>query len=788
MTSDNSSVDATLDKALSFMGRTFGFNQFRPGQQNIISAVIDGSDVLAVMPTGGGKSLCYQVPGLISPGISLVVSPLIALMKDQVDTLRVLDLPVGAIHSLMSLREQEDVLRRVGAGEIKLLYVSPERLRNQQFLQTLKTREVDLVAVDEAHCISQWGHDFRPDYLRIKHALNFLGKPQTIALTATAPEKVRTDIIDNLELQAPRVFVTGFDRRNLFWEVQAVGGEKEKIAHLSRRIMNISGGVIIYTGTRKNVDKIVASLEKIGIMALGYHAGMEKDERSRVQETFMEGRSDLVVATNAFGMGIDRADIRMVIHHTFPGSVEAYYQEGGRAGRDGEPATCLLLYSPGDRRLQEFFIRARYPDAHMVWEVWSRIRKRPEDVLWLTYRELGMMGEENIPEIVVGSCIKILEDAGAIQRLNRYDNRAELYFHIGPEELLKAIPARASSNKTLLEFLVNAYGGDQLREGIQFLPHDLAETVGVSIDALRRSLSRMDADRKISYIPPFRGRGIRVLKRVKPGEFSIDFEELRVRKAYELMKLDKVMAYAGENNCRRKYLLRYFGEHMEGENCGACDICAMRKNHPEISIPAHDLALAVKILSGIARLKGRFGISMAAKMLTGSTDHTLLSLKLNRLSTYGILQDLTQVQVQEYIRELIYKGLIASRRISLGDKSYPILDLTGRGREVMKGNEEIALSIPERPVKRVDNAALAFSAPERKAFDRLRELRAGIAKQEGLPPYCIFQDRTLKEMARVLPLNKQQLLGIVGVGEVTFRKYGRTFLDLIRDINDKESN
>ena len=777
--------DKPMTRALSFMERVFGFRQFRPGQREILEAVLAGKDALVIMPTGGGKSLCYQVPAFLRTGITLVISPLIALMKDQVDSLGVLDLPVTAIHSLMGLKEQEKALNQIATGKIKLVYASPERLRNRLFIESVKQTTVSMVAVDEAHCISQWGHDFRPDYLRISQAFDRLGRPQTIALTATATDKVQADIIEHLGLRAPEQFITGFDRRNLFWEVLQTRGEKEKLAVITERIAGLPGAAIIYTGTRKKVERIVENLHQKRIKAEAYHAGLDEAERIRVQERFMEGRCDLVVATNAFGMGIDRSDIRMVAHHTFPGTIEAYYQEGGRAGRDGEPATCLLLYSPADRRLQEFFIEARYPPPEAIFGVYELLRQRPEDLVWLTYREIAGMCPERPSEMAVGSCIKILEDAGAVQRLKRYDNRAELYLHARPRELLAGLSSRARLKKSLLNFMCRMYGEQELMEGVQFLPGDLAARANLSPDALRRTISEMADRGEATYIPPFRGRGLRIIQRVKPGELVIDFEALQIRKAYELEKLDQVMAYSSGQECRRVFLLRYFGDGVKGGSCNACDVCrnlAREQGPPE---PVSEPITAVKVLSGIARLKGRFGQAMAAKVLTGSKDRMVFQFGLHRLSTYGLLSEYTQVQVQQWIQELISHGCVASRRISMGAKIYPVLELTGRGCEVMRAREVVLLSRPlkdEPPVS--DEGSLAHKG-EMETFNRLRELRSGLARREGLPAYCIFQDRTLREIARVLPKTSEELLGIVGVGQVTLRKYGRQFLELIEKIRSE---
>ncbi len=774
-----------VENALSLMKRVFGFHEFRPGQDEILESVLGGSDTVIIMPTGGGKSLCYQVPALIRPGITLVISPLIALMKDQVDSLRVLDLPVDAIHSLMGLKEQEEALHRIVQGKTRLVYASPERLRNQRFMEALRGNSVSMVAVDEAHCISQWGHDFRPDYLRISQAIRTIGRPQIIALTATATEKVRSDIVQHLNLKTPRVFITGFDRRNLFWEVIQCKDEKEKTTKMKERLSDITGAAIVYTGTRKNVDITVTKLYKDGHLAEAYHAGLDEAERTRVQENFMKGRTNLVVATNAFGMGIDRSDIRMVIHHTFPGSIEAYYQESGRAGRDGDQALCLLLYTPSDRMLQEFFIDTRYPPCEMVFQVYDRLRHRPEDLLWLTYREIGMMGEEKIPELTVASSIKILEDASAVKRLHRYDNQAELCLQKSTEILINALPSRAKNRKRLFHSLEEFYGEDKLMNGIQFLPADLAKRAGLSVEALRRCFSQMEADREISNIPPFRGRGLRLRKRVKPEELDIDFQALKVRKAYELAKLDQVMDYATTEGCRRSFLLRYFGETIEGDICGGCDRCKERNHRCGSQGDGADPVLAVKILSGVARLKGCFGLGMGAKVLTGSKDQMLFQFRLQRLSTYGLLSDCTQVQVQDWIKELIAKGCIVSRRISMGEKTYPVMELTDRGHHVMAGKETIHLSPAVIVQKPVEPERPLHHGTEMEIFARLRELRASLAKKERLASYCIFHDRTLREMARALPVTPEELLRIVGVGEVTLRKYGQAFLKVLRAIKDE---
>jgi ATP-dependent DNA helicase RecQ len=772
----HSDIDGQLLQARQLMERVFGFHEFRPGQEEIVEAVFSGEDVLAVMPTGAGKSICYQLPALVLPGTCLVLSPLIALMKDQVDSLRVLDLPVTSIHSLMSLAEQEEVLGRLAAGDYRMVYAAPERLRHGPFMSALKKQPISLVAVDEAHCISEWGHDFRPDYLRIQRALDLLGRPQVIALTATATERVREDIVQQLRLRSPRQFITGFDRKNLFFEVAQVDHSKEKLALLTNRLENLQGGALVYTGTRKGVEALVGHLRRAGIDASGYHAGMEEEDRNRIQEAFLDARANLIVATNAFGMGIDRSDIRAVIHHQLPGTVEAYYQECGRAGRDGASAHCLLLFSAADRSLQEFFIEASYPSREVVLGVYQILLETTEDPIWLTYREIGSRVQPAAPEMAVSSCLRILEEAGAVHRLNRYENRAELYLKLSPASILQSIPRKPSGKAQLLKALGEHYNDEELQEGVQFLPEEMIAKAGLTKETFRRIMGDLEEKGEGAYIPPFRGRGLRLIQRLNPEELKIDFPRLALRKAYELEKLNRIMAYGTLNRCRRAFLLEYFGEYHQEENCGGCDVC--RSSGKSLrGAEEKDPLLGVKILSGVARLQGRFGQGMAVKMLTGSKEKNIEKFRLDRLSTYGLLADYTHEQVEKWVQELTTMGLIKQEQTVLGEKSYPVLVLTSEGREAMRKRETLPLSPP--PEKKRPEEKPLEEEFDKALFEDLRKLRMQLARKEGLPPYSIFHDRTLREMATRRPANPREMLDVVGVGEITFRKYGRFFLDLI---------
>ena len=758
------------------MERVFGFHEFRPGQEEILEAIFSGEETLVVMPTGGGKSLCYQLPALVLPGITLVISPLIALMKDQVDSLRVFEVPAISVHSLMGIAEQEEALRKIAEGTYKLIYASPERLRSAPFLKALKKSPISLVAVDEAHCISIWGHDFRPDYLKIGQTLELLGRPQTIALTATATDRVREDIASQLKLRAPKLFITGFDRKNLFFGVVRVRSSKEKLSHLAGRLDRLRGGGIVYAGTRRAVESIVRGLNQQGIEALGYHAGMEDEERSHIQETFLEGRSNIVAATNAFGMGIDRSDIRLILHYNFPGSIEAYYQECGRAGRDGDPSTCLLLFSPSDRRLQEFFIEMTYPERDVILSVYQALLQRPEDPIWLTHREIGLVCNPPAAEMAVSSSLKILEEAGVVHRLHRYENLAELYLKQRPKEILNSILKKSPSKAAFIEMLKDHYTEEELLEGIQFLPDEMIEKAHLSKETFRRVMADMEEHGEGTYIPPFRGRGVRLLSRMALSELPIDFETLQLRKAHQLEKLNRIMDYGTSSRCRRAFLLEYFGEYYASDNCGGCDRCQNLKVKPPTEENSFDPLLAIKILSGVARMKGHFGMRMTVKMLTGSKDKTIGKFKLDRLSTYGLLADFTQEQVENWIQELLGQGYLKQESAVLGEKNYRVILLTPEGWEVMKKRGKVRLSPPsgqEMEERRTE------VEPDRDLFDQLRKLRLELARAEGLPAYCVFQDRTLWEMACRLPDSRDKMMAIVGVGEITFRKYGSAFLDLI---------
>jgi len=423
----------------------FGFREFLEGQESVVQSILDGHDALVIMPTGGGKSLCYQLPALALEGITVVVSPLIALMKDQVDSLQEKNIPATFINSSLSQSEMNERIAAMAKGQYRLLYIAPERFKSERFVQALAPLSIALFAVDEAHCISQWGHDFRPDYIRLKWALKDLGQPQVMALTATATPEVRDDIIEQLGLgkfgrQPPRVFVSGFARHNLTLGVTSANGKAEKLARIAEFVSQLKTG-IVYCATRKNVERVAIHLKEQKIPCIAYHAGLTDEQRTKAQTKFMSGDCAVAVATNAFGMGIDRADLRFVIHYDIPGSIEAYYQEAGRAGRDGEPARCEMLYNYADVRTQEFFIEGANPSREVIANLYHALRQLgSRGPIEMPIAEIAELVPAAKNDMAVGSALYLLERSGFIQREYRQGSRTYTTRLVEPIKALDELP------------------------------------------------------------------------------------------------------------------------------------------------------------------------------------------------------------------------------------------------------------------------------------------------------------------------------------------------------------
>ena len=769
---------ADLQKLLH---RRFGHPAFRDGQQAVVAHVADGQDALVVMPTGAGKSLCYQLPALARGGTTIVVSPLLALMKDQVDALVAKGIKATFINSSITPEERRERILAMQQGAFELVYVAPERF-SARFVAELRATDVRLLAIDEAHCLSQWGHDFRPDYLRLGQVRQALGNPATVALTATATPPVQDDILRILGLSDARRFVRGFDRPNLALEVMDCSRAADKLAALPGILARTPA--LVYCATRKNVERVVTALQGAGLPAAMYHAGLEHADRVRVQDDFMAGRAPIVVATNAFGMGVDKEDVRTIVHYDVPGTVEAYYQEIGRAGRDGKPSRVVLLFHEGDRRLQEFFIRMAHPPASQVRAVYQRLLDEKTDPVWVTLDELGEELPEDGNARTAASCLYLLQREGWIQRIAPRERAGHVTLRTDrPRAAPDGIRAR------VFELLRTELAEDpEAPAGLN--PGWLAERLSLERDQVTAALRGLEDRGYIAWKPPERTGGVRLLRPETP--LDLDEEALHVRRRREFDKLEAMMGY-GRAGCRRRYLIRHFGETPPWPRCGTCDGC--RKGLPLVSEPqklSADQDMVVrKALSCVARMGKPFGASMVARVAVGSPDKALRAFGFEKLSTYGILRGWTERQVEDLLQSLTRAGALdpvfVTREVNGHSRSYTELRLTPLGADVMRQQApDFMMVFPARTrVVQRKAGVIAAPSPERAHADpdllaNLRELRSRLARDHDVPAYVVAPNRTLEEMARTRPMTRMTMLAVPGMGPERFRKYGHAFLEAMR--------
>ena len=572
----------TTDPLLEALSTHFGYTSFRNGQREIIEAILDGENVFAVFPTGHGKSLCYQLPALMLDGITVVISPLISLMKDQVDALREQGIDaVSFINSTQTWDVYQNELARLRRNEIKLLYISPERLRSRRFLDILNVFPISLFVIDEAHCISQWGRDFRPAYLSLKDTIDVL-QPRVISLfTATAPPEIQEDILSVLNIPTPRTLTQGIERPNLKLIVQQNENDDEKYQQLEKfltdqdpnlsmaRLGNLKTSPkngIIYAGRRRETEEIADFLQRRGFRADFYHAGLEPQERTRVQEAFFDNSGnglDIVVATNAFGMGIDKPDIRYIVHWTLTGTLEEYCQEVGRAGRDEKDALCVLLFCHDDRGLHEWFIKESTPDKQSLLKLLRVIENfnGSDRYRTISNEELEWMSGSKATKIFV--CLSYLEKLGFLKRWYNVPSQLSVRFR-GPW-IEKAEPADAEQ-----QHLLGILRGGKVRTVLE-----LSETIGLNPKAVMEQLAELQSDGHIQY---WGQEDLLLIELLEDSELlsTLTDEQIEVGDYVrrKQSQIDQMVVYALEATCRMRVIRDYFGELVDEDyRCGTCDLC-----------------------------------------------------------------------------------------------------------------------------------------------------------------------------------------------------------------------
>lgn len=713
MTADLSSVNRTLKDV-------FGFAGLRPGQDEVVEAIMCGRDALAIMPTGKGKSLCYQLPALCRPGVTIVVSPLIALMKDQVDALIARGVAAAAINSSMGAEEYRQNMAALRRGELKIVYVAPERFGQENFLQLVQGLNVSLLAIDEAHCLSQWGHDFRPDYLRLGRVREMLGFPQTVALTATATAHVREDILSTLQLREPAIIISGFARDNLNFRITHCEGRKAKFERIHEVVKQWKQG-IIYCSTRKNVMSVFEELSAAHVNAVAYHAGMTDEERAFSQDAFISGRADVVVATNAFGMGIDRSDVRFVVHFEIPGSVEAYYQEAGRAGRDGEPSVCELLFNHADLKTQEFFFEGSNPPLHLVRSLYNLLRFdcNPEShELQLTVDAMAeRIGGKDVNPMAVGTALSCLIHAGAIVRFD--------------------VPGSNTKGTRVLD------------------PARNFECLGIDASSLeekaRRDHEKIEAITRYSYSGGCRQQWILEYFGQKDAEpcghcdvCSADESEREEVQGNDLLTVRKALAGVARAS-RRSENGAWEGIYGRGK------IMDMLRGAKSANMTAHLKGLSTYgILSYLtdARIKALFRAMREAGLILSSGGE----MPLITLSPTG--EEVMQARCGIRMSLRGWGELSASRPAAQTNRTQRLLQSMGLGRM------------------------------DKDLYERLAELRRDIAEEHNMPVFRIMHNETLRAMATVKPTTLESASHIKGVGPWLRKTFLRAFVELIQDYED----
>jgi len=775
----------------------FGFDAFRPGQAAVCQAVLDGRDTLAVMPTSAGKSLCFQLPAMLLDGVTVVVSPLIALMKDQFDNLPP---PIyeraTILNSALDAAEVHERTEALGAGRYRLLYVAPERLAQPTLVAALRRAGVVRMVIDEAHCVSAWGHDFRPDYLTIGAALQRLGGPPLLAVTATAPPAVRADIGRALG-RTLDVIQTPLFRPNLRYEVQHQPNVDAKMRALVALCRAERGSVVVYVNSRQRTEELAALLRRNGVQAAHYHAGLPPDQRAAVQDAFMVDRTRVIVATVAFGMGVDKANIRLVVHFSLPESLEAYVQESGRAGRDGRPARCVLLYASSDKaNLTRWLTRERLSleDLRAVYKG-VRVQLGGADVGLVDERGLGDGLDDEGAETRGRVALSLLDRAGLLERLGMVPGEVVV------EPLLPATAADDPRLERLLRGGRKSYDGLALAALLDLPPGEVEPWL----------LDAREAGR-LRYRPL--GRALAVRLHPVPADTAARLERLLAEyAAHQDRRVADIVAYAERGTCRHARIYQHFGQRLDPP-CGACDVCAPTADatdspprgagaagsrtpganaagsHPHAGATATaapapaepagpSLPPAAAILGCLADAPFPLTKTGLTRVLLGSM---AAPLRPDRTRYHGALRGLGASVVEKALERLLAEDYVARERATTRDgRELSVLVPTARGRQGLPPwDAPVVPSHGRQPAPWVPPRGSAVYDADR--FERLRAWRRQQAAEAGIAPFMVFSDATLRALAAVPPagLDHATLALVPGIGPAKLAAYGDALLALLR--------
>jgi ATP-dependent DNA helicase RecQ len=779
--------------------RLFGYSDFKGKQEAVIRQVMAGVDTIAVMPTGAGKSLCYQLPAMLLPGTTVVISPLIALMKDQYDSLpREVYERTTFINSSIEADALGTRIDEILRGQYKLVYCAPERLRQQSFIDALRRANVRLLVVDEAHCVSMWGHDFRPDYLFLGKCIPMLGNPALLALTATATPEIREEIARQLGKPLRPVVASNF-RSNLYYEVQSMADKEAKLRKLIAVCKEERGSGVVYARSREACEEIAGILRRAGVQAAHYHAGMSPDDRSATQEAFMLDRVRVIVATIAFGMGIDKSNVRFIVHFSPPDSLESYVQESGRAGRDGRPSRCILLIATGDRAN---LTRWKRQDALKVDDLRAIFREVSKQVqvgqsnyvnLEELERQSGAMLKKQVDATAVRVTISLLEKVGLIAR--HFDAPRAVWVGLTPEGLGERDP-------DFLRFRQVSYlqGVQQARRDIGVLSAEL----GMAADELERRLLLWQERGLLAFRPERREPVVERL--VPPPDVAKAIAELLARRdEAQNRQIDQILDYASADKCRHKMLSAHLGERID--DCGtSCDHCAPRadsavqeKKEEARELPAN---AGQAILECLTSFPFRPGKPSIVKALMGSAASNVTP---DRVRHFGAMSGAVKSSIEAAIDSLVEqeylesfesdKGFILLRASERAEEGIPAGAVTVKPKKEPKPKQEKREARPEARWERGETArpytrSLAQQAEpdetpptpeEADLFERMRAWRRVVANKLNLPPYVILHDKTLWGIARARPQTEEELLALKGIGQSHIQKYGADILRLVAE-------